>query len=111
VFDLESHYRHVYTGQWEVDLKTIHAAGKLLIETFLDTKPEVNPEVQTSLQKVVEMDTPDPQAFKMIYGELHRHIAHGLATYKRKYWPMEPYQAIAHFAKYASELSVRIPFG
>lgn len=92
------HYRHQQT----VDLKTVHAAGKRLIQTYLETYPKTETAIRQRLQRIMSMGLDSPCELVDAYSELANELGRGVATDDRgKYWPRKPGQALAHFAKYA----------
>lgn len=101
VFDLEEHWTY-YSGQREVELKAVHAAGKKLFEVYLEAYPDTEPAVRERLERIVNMGLDDAPELVRAYSELHQELSKGLGTYRRKYWPREPFRALAHFAKYTN---------
>lgn len=103
VFDLET-YRTFYSGQREVALKTVHAVGKKLIRTYLEAHPDTELGIRQRLQAISNMGVDNPTNLRHAYLDLHTELRRGLGTCKGKYWPRESFQALAHFAEYASSL-------
>ena len=103
VYDLEE-YWSIDSGQRDVEMKTIHAAGKMLIQAYLEAYPETEGAIRQQLEHTVNAESDTPRDLVDAYSKLADELSRGLAIYKGKYWPRQPRQALAHFAKYASSI-------
>jgi len=100
IFDLGEIWVH-YLHEQAVDLKTVHAAGKALVQTYLEAYPETETPIRQRLEHILNVGLDTPLELVNTYSELGNELSRGVAKYGGRYWPREPRQALAHFAEYA----------
>ncbi len=57
--------------------KTLFAAGKMLVETYLEASPELDAIVQDHLERIVATRSPDPVESIDAYEVLHNELGKG----------------------------------
>jgi hypothetical protein len=85
----------------EIEFKTIHATGRLLIQTFLEAYPETKDVLREKLVHTTEIGLDNPTEMVKQYEELAKILSQGEGIYKDKYWPRQPAHALTYFAKFA----------
>lgn len=96
-------HEHWLDQQYEKDIefKTIHATGKLLIQTFLEAYPETEDALREKLLRAMSTGPDNPIQMVSQYKELGEELSKGEGIYKDKYWPIKASHALVYFVKYA----------
>jgi len=100
VYDLGEVWVH-YLHQESIELKTVHAAGRKLAQLHMEAYPEMESAIRQQLEHIANMELDPPLDLVWAYRDLSALLSKQFGTYKGQYWPRQPLQALAQFAKYA----------
>lgn len=103
--DLKDHWLD-QRYQRDIELKTIHATGRLLIKAYLEAYPETEDALKQKLMTAMNTGLESPVEMITQYSDLADDLIRGIAVYKDQYWPRRPAHALAYFAKYAESSSL-----
>lgn len=101
IYDLEVMWRN-YSGQRDIQLNTLLATAKLLVDNYLEAFPATEDNIKQKMEEISKTGRNKPLELHKAYRSLGNELARGLATYRNAYWPRKPRQALAHFFNYAS---------
>ncbi len=91
-----------------IEYKTVHTAGRLILQHYRELYPESASKVNRLLDCVLELSAEDRQELIVAYNNLALELSRGIATlgdgrYRGRPWPISPDGAVALFAEFASD--------